>query len=127
MKKKIMKILLGFFITFCVLVIFICGILALFGKIQDYKYLKITEKNKDVVINLLKEQEKNMFNINSSIELNECYDNLNKIEVIYRFPDGEDYTLYCKKNKFYFSLDNSNYDLPRYLGENGKLWIKINW
>lgn len=122
--KKILTIILLIITIFC-LMIFVVGMGVLFGKLEEYTYLKINKKNKDIVVNLIKEQEKNMFLIDGTIELEDCYKNIRKVEVIYRFPDGEDYTLYCGKDKFEFSLDNSNYDLPNFIGKNGKFWYKI--
>jgi len=103
------------------LLLFIVFVVLLFcGRIQDYTYLSINNDNKEHIIDLLQEQEENMFSLDENTDLNSCYKNLKRIEVIYKFPDGEDYIIYCQENKISFSLDNSNYNLPKYISKNGK-------
>ena len=75
--------------------------------------------SKDIV------QEENIFYLKDNIDLKACYKNIKRIEVIYRFPDGEDYTIYCKEDKVSFSLDNANYNLPNYLSKNGHLGFRF--
>lgn len=109
--------------------LFIAFVVLIFtGKIQDYTYLNINKDNKDNIINLLKEQEENMFmfNMESSIDLNACYNNIERIEVIYLFPDGEEYVIYCQEDKLGFALDNPNYALPNYITENGHIGFRFN-
>lgn len=127
-KKKILKIFLIMLVilTFILLLLIIFGILLLLGKIQDYKYLNINNSNKEKIINLLQEQEENMFNLEDNIELNICYKNIKRIEVVYKFLDGEDYVIYCKEDKVSFSLDNANYNLPDYIGKNGHIGFRFN-
>ncbi len=123
MKKIIYRILM---LLALLLLLFIAFNVLLFcGIIQDYVYLKINNDNKEHIISLLQEQEENMFNLEEKIDLNTCYKNLKRIEVVYLFPDGEDYVLYCQKDKISFSLDNPNYNLPKYVGENGKTGFRF--
>lgn len=108
------------------LLLFIVFIVLLFcGKIEEYTYLKINNKNEEQVTTLLQEQEKYMINLEIIKELNECYKNMRKIEVVYKFPDGEDYVIYCQEDKVNFSLDNSNYNLPKYFSENGHIGFRF--
>lgn len=108
-------------------ILFIVFIILLFcGKIQDYTYININNDNKDQIISLLQEQEEKMLNIDGNISINECYKEIDRIEVVFRFPDGEDYSLYCDKNKISFILDNSNYNLPKYMSENGHIGLRFN-
>lgn len=125
MKRKILLIMLVIF-TFILLLFIVFRILLFLGKIQDYKYLNINNDNKKNIINLLQEQEENMFNLKTNIDLNICYKNIERIEVVYLFPDGEDYVIYCKENKVSFSLDNANYNLPKYIDENGHMGFRFN-
>lgn len=113
-------------LTFILLLFIVFGVLLFLGKIQDYKYLKINNINKENIVNLLKEQEEDMFILENNISLNTCYKNLERIEVVYRFPDGEDYIIYCQDNKISFSLDNGNYNLPKYISENGHTGFRFN-
>ena len=119
-------ILIFLFVSFSIL-IFVFKILVLFGKIQEYTYLDINNNNKEKIIGLLQEQEDDMFSEEGDISLNDCYKKLNRIEVIFHFPDGESYTLYCGENKISFSLDSVNYNLPSYMGKNGKTGYRPNW
>lgn len=101
-------------------------ILLFLGKIQDYKYLNINKASKEDIINLLQEQEENMFNLKINMNLNDCYKNIERIEMVYLFPDGENYVIYCKENKVSFSLDNANYNLSKYISENGYTGFRFN-
>ncbi len=123
MKKIIYRILVVLALLLTLFIVFI--VLLFFGIIQDYVYLKINNDNKEDIISLLQEQEENMFNLDEKIDLNTCYKSLKRIEMVYLFPDGEDYVLYCQKDKISFSLDNSNYNLPKYVGENGKTGFRF--
>ena len=123
-KKIFYIILITIPFLFILFIVFI--ILLLCGKIQDYTYINVNNDNKEKIISLLQEQEDNMFIKDKDKIKNECYKKLNRIEVVFRFPDGEDYTLYCGKNKISFSLDNSNYNLPKYISENGHIGLRFN-
>lgn len=123
MKKIIYTILIVFALLLLLFVVF--NVLLFCGKIQDYTYLNITNDNKEHIINLLREQEESMFSLDKKKDLKTCYKNLKRIEVVYCFPDGEDYVLYCQQDKISFSLDNTNYNLPRYLGKNGKIGFRF--
>jgi len=124
MKKGILVISV---ILFSILVLFIIFRMLLFlGKIQDYRYLNINSDNKEKIINLLQAQEENMFNLETNTNLNVCYKNIERIEVVFWFPDGEDYVIYCNKNKISFSLDTANYDLPKYINENGHIGYRFS-
>ncbi len=124
MKKKIFLIVLVILISILFLFI-IFRVLLFLGKIQDYRYLNINSNNKENIINLLQDQEENMFNLETNINLNICYKNIERIEVVFWFPDGEDYVIYCKENKISFSLDSANYDLPKYISENGHIGFRF--
>ena len=125
--KKIFYIIL-ITILFLPILFIVFIILLLCGKIQDYTYINVNNDNKEKIIALLQEQEDNMFLEDGDTSKNECYKKLKRIEVIFRFPDGEDYSLYCGKNKISFSLDNANYNLPNYISENGhrRIGLKFN-
>ncbi len=123
MKKIIYRILMLLALLLLLFIVF--NVLLFCGIIQDYVYLKINNDNKEHIISLLQEQEENMFNLEGKIDLNTCYKKLKRIEVVYLFPDGEDYVLYCQKDKINFSLDNPNYNLPKYVGENGKTGFRF--
>jgi len=125
-KKKIILIIICITLIFC-FIKFIITLGILFGKIEDYKYLKINDKNKNYVIKLLKEQEKNIFSLDEFVDLDICYQSLNKIEVIYMFPDGENYRLYCNNDIIAFTLDNSDYALSSYVGKNGRSLIRLKF
>lgn len=124
MKKKIL-IIIFFTITIFFIMIFLFIVGLLFNKIESYTYLKINNENKKHVVDLLKEQEDYMFGISGNIKLESCYSKLNKIEVIFNFPDSESYTLYCNNEKFNFNLDNSNYELSSYLSRNGNKGYRL--
>lgn len=124
MKKKVL-IIISFTVAFFFIMKFLFIIGILFNKIESYTYLKINNENKKYVVDLLKEQENDMFRISGDIKLELCYSKLNKIEVIYNFPDSESYTLYCNDERFYFTIDNSSYELPNYLGKNGKKGYRL--
>lgn len=124
-KEKIKRFLKYIFILLSVLsviglIIFILIILRLVGVIQEYKYLKIDDYNKEQMTLLLNQQEDYMFNKSNDLDLNKCVQSMKKIEVEFLFPDGEDYIIFCNDNKYEFSLDNGNYDLSMYISENGK-------
>lgn len=123
MKKIIYAILIMLIFLLLLFIVFI--VLLFCGKIEEYTYLKINNKNEEQVITLLQEQEKNMINLEIVKELNECYKNMKKIEVVYKFPDGEGYVIYCQDDKVNFSLDNSNYNLPKYISENGHIGFRF--
>ncbi len=123
MKKIIYGILVVLILLLSLFIILI--VLLFFGIIQDYVYLKINNDNKEDIISLLQEQEENMFYLDEKTDLNTCYKNLKRIEMVYLFPDGEDYVLYCQKYKIRFHLDNSNYNLPKYVSENGKTGFRF--
>lgn len=131
MKKEILfKILKYIFILLLSLVLigllyitFI--ILNLFGIIEDYRYVKINDNNREVIKELIKEQKNKMFNNTKDVDFNKCINSMNKIEMEYLFPDGENYQIYCKNKKYNFSLDDVNYDLPNYIYNNGKVGYKL--
>lgn len=124
MKKTFYTILVMLILLLLLFIVFI--VLSFCGKIQEYTYLKINNNNKEQIINLLQEQEEYMFSLEKDINLNICYKNLKRIEVTYKFPDGEDYVIYCKEDKISFSLDNPNYNLPKYIIENGHIGYRFN-
>lgn len=67
-----------------------------------------------------------MIYLKNNINLNLCYKNIEKIEVVYLFSDGENYVIYCKENKISFSLDNANYKLSKYISEYGATGFRFN-
>lgn len=129
-KDMLKKFLKSLFIILSVgavigLIIIVISILCLFGIIQEYTYIKINDSNKEDVKLLLYEQEHYMFNMTKEFNLENCVDTMKKLEVVFGFPDGEDYVIYCDNTKYTFSLDNTNYDLSKYMKNNGRLWFKI--
>lgn len=126
-KNIIMKIIIILFgISFTIFIIFFSLIiLSLFGIVDNYVYLKINDNNRIEITALIKQQEDKMFNKSINESFDSCYKNLSRIEVIHLFPDGEDYTMYCGKEKIEFSIDSSNYDLPQYIAKNGHQWFRI--
>lgn len=126
-KNKIIKtILIIFGITLAIFSIFlILIILNLLGIVDNYMYLKINDNNRYEITELLKQQEDEMFGKSVNKSFDTCYKNLFRIEVIHLFPDGEDYTMYCGKEKIEFSIDSSNYELSNYIGKNGHQWFRF--
>lgn len=126
-KNTIIKIIIILFgISFTIFIIFLSLIiLSLFGIVDNYMYLKINDNNRPEITVLIKQQEDKMFNKSINESFDSCYKNLSRIEVIHLFPDGEDYTMYCGKEKIEFSIDSSNYDLPQYIAKNGHQWFRI--
>lgn len=126
-KKTIKTIIISIIMIILIinLIYFIVSILLLTGKIEDYKYLNINDKNKYEITNLLIEQKDKMFLISKDLNIDKCIKNIKRIEVVFLFPDGEDYTIYCNDNKYKFSIDDSNYDLPNYISTNGRTGFKI--
>ena len=131
MNKELLKKLIKYIfiilsiISIVVLFAFIFILLNLFGIIREYKYIKINDNNKEEIVLLLKGQKHNMFNTSKDFDLNQCIESVNRLEVEYMFPDGENYVIYCNNNKYFFSLDNTDFDLPNYLYENGKTSYRI--
>ena len=68
---------------------------------KTYYVLDVTNKNKNEVIELLEQEKENMFYNN-----NYC-DSMYKIEYYNMFPDGTDYTIYCKEE------DNINFGIDK--------------
>lgn len=121
--KNIIKFMFIIFIIFVLLFIglLILLVLSLFGVIQEYTYLNINDKNRKEISSLIIQQKDKMLSMSNDLNIDNCIKDVKRIEVIFLFPDGEDYTIYCNNGKYNFSLDNSNYDLPNYLGKHGKL------
>lgn len=115
---------IGLVMIFMLVLFFIISIVVFVNKI-DYVYLNINSENKQIVVNLLEEQTDYMFSISENVNLDLCYKYLTRIEIVYNFPDGEDYTLYCNNDKVEFSLDNSNYNLSNYIGKNGRKGFRL--
>jgi len=94
-KKEIIYTILTILITFELsLLLSIVFSVLLFKKIQEYTYSEINNNNKEQIINLLQEQEKYISSFKKDIDSNVYYTNLERIEVVFKFPDGEDYVLY---------------------------------
>ena len=82
---------------------------------KTYYVLDVTNKNKNEVIELLEQEKENMF-------YNNYYcDSIYKIEYYNMFPDGTDYTIYCKEeDNINFGIDKSGEDvLATYIYDNG--------
>ena len=122
-KDKIINTIL-IIIYFLILLFIIFVHLLFFGIIEDYACLHINQDNKEQIITLLREQEENMF-LDDNIKLNDCYGTLKKIQAHYRFPDEDDYILYCNQEEVLFSLDRSNDSLSKYIGEHGHMVFKF--
>lgn len=87
---------------------------------KEYFILNVDSKNRDKVIELFnKEKEAIFFNKNY------C-DSIYKIEYYNLFPDGREYTMYCKdEDNITFSIDKAGEDtLATYIYKNGKREIK---
>ena len=68
---------------------------------KTYYVLDVTDKNKNEVIDLLEQEKENMF-------YNNYYcDSIYKIEYYNMFPDGTEYTIYCKEE------DNINFGIDK--------------
>ena len=131
MKKENVKIILKYVLMLLsILAIFgllkiIFIILTLFGIMREYQYVKIDDSNKEKMILLLKGQQYNMFNKSKDLDAATCIESVSKIEMEFLFPDGEIYYIYCNGNSYYFSLDNTDFDLPNYISNNGKKGYKL--
>ena len=117
--KKIAKITL---LIICIIVV--CLIVASFYVYRSfttktYIELKINNDNRAIILNLL-EQEKD--NISISQKIKYC-DSMYKIEYMDGFPDGTNYTIYCKEeNNIEFSIDKVGEDvLHTYILKNGSI------
>lgn len=64
--------------------------------------------------------------LKNNVNLNLCYKNIEKIEVVYLFLGGEIYVIYCEENKISFSLDNANYKFSKYISEYGATGFRFN-
>ena len=124
MKDQILKTMLIIFEIFLLLGF---GVLVgnFFGTIQDYTYLKIGDHNREQITTLLKQQESKMFLVSEDSDIDKCILDAKRLEVVFRFPDGEDYTIYCNDKAYHFSLDDANYDLPMYMKKYGRLGLRI--
>ncbi len=122
-KERIINMIL-ITVYFLILCFIIFVHLLFFGIIQDYQCVHVNKNNKEQVISLLREQEEKMF-LDENVTLNDCYETLKKIQVKYRFPDTEDYILYCNQDEVHFSLDRFNDNLLEYMGEHGHLVYKF--
>lgn len=79
---------------------------------KTYYVLDVTNKNKNEVIELLEQEKENMFYNN-----NYC-DSIYKIEYYNMFPDGTDYTIYCKEE------DNINFGIDKVGEDTLAIYIK---
>ena len=122
-KERIINMIL-ITVYFLILFFIIFVHLVFFEIIKDYKCVHVNKNNKEQIITLLREQEKNMF-LDENVTLKDCYETLKKIQVNYRFPDTEDYILYCNEDEVHFSLDRFNDNLLKYMGEHGHLVYKF--
>ncbi len=87
---------------------------------KEYFVLDVNDKNRDKVIELFKNEKENI-----SYNKNYC-DTIYKIEYHHLFPDGTEYTMYCKdEDNISFSIDKVGKDtLQTFIYENGKREIK---
>lgn len=83
--------------------------------LRAYRVLKINDENKENIIELLEQEKDNIFP-----EMKYC-DSMYKIEYNDLFPDGTDYTIYCKDEKsISFGIDKVGEDvLHSYIHKNG--------
>lgn len=112
----------GVIILFVVISIF--SIKSVFNSLlitkNEYFALNIDDKNKDKIIELFNNEKENIFP-----NKNYC-ESIYKIEYYHLFPDGTQYTMYCKdEDGITFGIDKVGEDtLATYIYENGKREIK---
>ena len=100
-----------------VVIISILSVKSFFNNLAKHEYyiLEINDDNRDEIINLLEQEKENMF-------YNSHYcSSMYKIEYTNLFPDGTDYTIYCKdEENISFSIDKAGEDkLQNYIYKNG--------
>lgn len=104
-----------------IIIIIIAGYLSiksyfdsLFTTKTVYFVLNVDDSNRDRIIELFANEKENIYNQNY------C-DSIYKIEYHHLFPDGTDYTMYCKdEENISFSIDKVGEDtLATYIHENG--------
>lgn len=111
----------------CVIILFVViGIFSmksvfesLFTK-NEHFVLTVDDKNRDKVIELFEKEKENIFFVKNYCE------SIYKIEYYHLFPDGTQYTMYCKnEDNITFGIDKVEEDtLATYIYENGKRKIK---
>lgn len=84
--------------------------------LREYRVLKITDDNREQIIKLLEQEKEHI----GPAEMRYC-DSMYKIEFTDLFPDGTDYTIYCKEEKnISLGIDKVGEDvLHTYIEENG--------
>lgn len=119
-RNKLILIISVITITFILIVGCIYGASLIF-KIKIYRSLKITEDNKNKIIELIELEKENIL-------FPRTCDSMYKIEYRDMFPDGTNYTIYCKEEKnIEFSIDKIGEDvLHSYIKKYGKDKIKFN-
>lgn len=88
---------------------------------KEYFVLEVNDKNRDKVLELLNNEKENM-SYKNDYYCNSIY----KIEFFRLFPDGTNYTIYCKNEEnINFDIDKVGIDtLEKYIYENGKKEIR---
>ena len=104
--KSKMYVITTFYVIGVIILFILIFIFSINSTINDfskktYYVLDVTNKNKNEVIELLEQEKENMFYNN-----NYC-DSMYKIEYYNMFPDGTDYTIYCKEE------DNINFGIDK--------------
>lgn len=107
--------IIGVITIFIVVIIFsIKSFFNSLGTKKEYFILNINDKNKDKIIELFNNEKENIFP-----NKNYC-DSIYKIEYYNSFPDGTNYTMYCKdEDNITFGIDKVGEDtLATYIYEN---------
>lgn len=124
MFKKNKKDLIILFSVIVIIFVVIVGCIygaPLIFKIKIYRSLNITEDNKNKIIELIELEKENIL-------FPRTCDSMYKIEYRDMFPDGTNYTMYCKEEKnIEFSIDKVGEDvLHSYIKKYGKDKIRFN-
>ena len=124
MFKKNKKDLIILFSVIVIIFVVIVGCIygaPLIFKIKIYRSLNITEDNKNKIIELIELEKENIL-------FPRTCDSMYKIEYWDMFPDGTNYTIYCKEEKnIEFSIDKVGEDvLHSYIKKYGKDKIRFN-
>ena len=124
-KSKIYVITILFVIGTIILFFCICffSIKLFFNSLsmkKEYFVLSVDSHNKDQVNDLFENETKNL-----RYDINYC-NSIYKIEYYHLFPDGNEYTMYCKdEDDMTFGIDKAGEDtLATYIYENGKREIR---
>ena len=121
--KTIAFFLVAITVIFILLIYTVISIFSIYNikYLKTYYILDINNKNKNTIVNLLEQEKDNIFP-NTKLYCESMY----KIEYYYGFPDGTNYTIYCKdEENINFSIDKVGEDVIKsYIYEKGYTKLK---